>query len=325
MNKSLVFGTLALSLCNLSARGPQEVPQKKSGIDFYIERAKKNRNPEFFHQLQKLRPLLSDKTIYLGVPEEKRVTEPKYTSALMNYWFGNYKLIPKQYFLLKGFEDTKHAFENDHYELYLMPDDTHLYDTVDALINFLKKFYETYYKSLKDVIAFIAVRPTPGITKSPFDNKPMPRIIVGFKPNTYKDEYSGKLYTEKRSEFQSPIYHLNKKVAIKKFGCLGIPRYSKEFERSCIFWAYGSADFKDSAAGRKIYKSSNMVYPTENLELFEPGWRSKTNILEEGEETVYWDPKKQKWLKYKIINGEATGSGEASEAEVAAYQKIKKK
>jgi hypothetical protein len=323
MNKSFIFSVSVLSFCILSA-GPQDTSPKKSGIDFYIEKARKNRNPTFFHQLQTLKPLLSDKAIYLGVPEEKREAEPKYASALMNYWFGNYKLIPKQYFLLKGFEDIEHAFENDHYELYLMPNDAHLYDTVDALVKFLNNFYSTYYKSLKDVIAFIAVRPTPGITKSPFNGKPMPRIIVGFKPNAYKDEYSGKLLTAERYDFQYPIYHLNKEVGVKKFGCLGIPRYSKEFEKSCIFWAYGSADFKDSAAGRKIYKTSNMVYPTENLELFEPGWRSKTHIIEEGEETLDRDTRSGEWRKIKMINGRLEKIGKPTETEIAAFRQIKK-
>jgi hypothetical protein len=332
MSKTFIFGTLLHIFCIIYA-GPQDAPQKKSGIDIYIEKAKKSRKSEWLKQLQQLKPLLSEKIIYLGVPGQERATKPKYTSVLMNYWFGNYNLIPKQYFLLNGFEDTENLFKNNHYELYFMPDDAHLYDACNQIINFLNGFYAKYsgFGRLEEYIAFIAVRPTPGITKSPFDGKPMPRIIVGFHPNIrevqpdmHKPRYTTKAHTEKRIVFQQPIYYLNKEVKIKEFGCIGIPRYSKEFEKSCIFWAYGSADFKDSSEGKKLYSPSNMVYPTKNEELFEPGWRSKTNLLEEGDETLQQSPQSRKWYKYKMVNDRLIRTGEATKEEITEFQKIKK-
>lgn len=332
MSRSIIFSTLLFSFC-MAYAGPQDASSKKSGIDVYIEKAEKSRKSEWLKQLQQLKPLLSEKTISLGVPASERVTKPKYTSVLMNYWLGNYNLIPKQYFLLKGFENTEDALKNNHYELYFMPDDAHLYDACSQIVQFFKSFYEKYsgFGRLEDHIAFIAVRPTPGITKSPFDGKLMPRIIVGFypnfremQPNIRKPRYTTKTYTAERITFQQPIYYLNKEVNVKEFGCMGVPRYSKEFEKSCIFWAYGSADFKDGVEGKQIYSASNMIYPTQNEELFESGWRSKTYILEDGEETLQRSAQSGKWYKYKMVNGKLIRTGEASKEEVAEFQKVKK-
>lgn len=254
MNKYLVLSMVLLGY--FAAQGMQ---QRKSNINTYAEKARHaayssaayasvyeggnvtktgREMQKWSSQLDSLKTLLGEKTLYLGVPETEQAATPKWGSRFLNYWLGNYNQIPKQYSLLKGFGNIDGAFDLSHYELYLMPSDTQLYDVCEALVDNITWFYKHIYnKDAQKEIAFIAVRPTPGVTKSPFDGKPMPRIVVGFKSVSDLRTHAG---LTQKEEVENLIYFLSETT--KGTGCIGTPRYSNRFANSCIFWRHTSPD-----------------------------------------------------------------------------------
>lgn len=134
-----------------------------------------------------------------------------------------------------------------------MPKDEHLIGVFITINTFL-----TEKTTLGKDIAFIALRPTPGITKSPYNSKNMPRIIIGFKDSATKaavidiikniTKHIISIYVEQGD----PNY-------LDEYG-LGIqPRYSKKIN-NLMYIAYGSADYKDGAVYKKPVTKSWWQY-----------------------------------------------------------------
>lgn len=266
----------------------------------YLEKASNPRfrraNSGFYGQMHYLeeKDLLGDKKLELGVPADQK-EKASYTNRLMNYWFGNYKHISKTYLVHNVFDDISNAYKDNHYELYVMPKDEYLGSLFNNIIQEIWDYYgrkhsKDYKKEqdkfatqflepiIKKDIAFIAIRTTPGITKSPFDGKIMPRIIIGFQPTVARDTA------------EEIIWWIGETTKNLDAKCLkDKPRYSDEY--NCLLYcAYGSADFKDSKAGQAKYKDrKNKAYPDNQLALFSPRFQE------------IWMPSDdvQKWLNEK--------------------------
>jgi|GEM_PF-4636120 len=163
-----------------------------------------------------------------------------------------------------------------------MPEDADLYNILEVIVANIRERYfgwaahkKYHFSAAIEHVAFIAIRTTPGITPSPFDGKPMPRIIVGIREGD--DSYR---------EVHALLYLLENALAETK--CIGVPRYSERYKDSCIFWAYGSADYKDSEEGKKLYKSKNLdidadmrqkkVYPLRGYKLPNPTWQPALDL-----------------------------------------------
>ncbi len=186
------------------------------------------------------------KLLYLGVPSDKidieieNIDPEKFRfSRFYRYW--NKSKIRKAYLLSSTFNDISQATIDNHYELYLMPKDEYLTTLFIALNNFFQM------PDYSNQIAFIGLRPTPGVTKSPFSSKNMPRIIIGFNsriknPQVIKDIVKELEKLKINEKSQSDI-SINMQ-----------PRYSQKIN-PLIFGAYGSADYKESVKGKEEYKN----------------------------------------------------------------------
>jgi hypothetical protein len=158
------------------------------------------------------------------------------------FYFGvpiDQKQAGKAYLVSTGFNNRDNIYNDNHYELYLMPKDKFL-----VLIFLICDYFFTNH--FTDKVSFIAMRPTPKVTKSPYNSKNMPRIIVGFKPGT------------KKPDIENAIEKLDARLrerlgADYNQGGLNIqPRYSQKLN-DLMYAGFGSPDFKDSARGKKEY------------------------------------------------------------------------
>ena len=216
----------------------------------------RNSTPEWIKQLKLLeanKDLISnDVILYAGVPVDEMNSEfqkpLKKSQAPYSWLTGMTKRTGKAYLVSAQFNKIQDAHKDNHYELYLMPKDDFLVDLFVKLSS--DEFFSSEEgKKVKSIISFMALRPTPGVTKSPFNGKNMPRIIIGFNSDAFKQE------VERAVEyFHARItnYLLEKNISINQLG-LGIqPRYSHKVN-NLIYVAYGSADYKDSVQGKKEY------------------------------------------------------------------------
>lgn len=204
----------------------------------------KNSSPEWLRDITLLEEgnyISPDTVLYLGVPTDlvSLDRERKYKNSWVpeDFFRGTKKRVRKAYLLSSDFKNISSniATTDKHYELYLMPKDESLIAT----------FIQTYYlikERFNHIVSFLAIRPTPGITKSPFNSKNMPRIIIGFKEDADK------------KNIQTLIQALNEKM--REFNMsegLDIqPRYSHKLN-SLMYIGYGSPDYKDSKQGQKEY------------------------------------------------------------------------
>jgi hypothetical protein len=211
---------------------------------------RKGSTPEWIAQLQELNDKISSiskKVMYLGVPGDKvspALEKGGYIAWFKNFATGN-KYVRKSYLLSSAFDDKDRALDCEHYELYLMPKDDYLVDIFLAVHDFLK-LQKINEASAANAVAFIALRPTPGITKSPYNAKNLPRIIIGFKHGATKkdviniaqmlDEYFKTAYTNYLDVISLDVQ----------------PRYSQQLNK-LMYAAYGSADCKDEAGAQEEF------------------------------------------------------------------------
>lgn len=187
--------------------------------------------------------LVDQNTILLaGVPTNKvnKDLESKYQKPhiLWRLFDSNAKFVRKAYLLSSVFNNIENADKGNHYEIYLMPRDE------DLISLFLELSSLERGSDLSKNLAFIAVRATPGVTKSPYNSKNMPRIIIGF---------TSEAKPESVAAFVAYLMFAKKSGELFTERGLGIqPRYSKRIN-NLIYVAYGSADYKDSEAGQKEY------------------------------------------------------------------------
>jgi len=212
----------------------------------------RNSTPEWIEQLQELNkslqgsaPSLSKKVMYLGVPNDKK--SPALEQGGYIAWFKNLatrsKYVRKAYLLSSAFDDISQAFDPMHYELYLMPKDEYLVDVFLAVHDFCKK----NKSNLTSTVSFIAMRPTPGVTKSPYNSKNLPRIIIGFKNSATKDDVID-MVQALNAHFEQAWLNYQNIISLNVQ-----PRYSQKLN-DLIYAAYGSADYKDSALGMNMFR-----------------------------------------------------------------------
>jgi hypothetical protein len=97
----------------------------------------------------------------------------------------------------------------------------------------------------KEDIAFVAFRPTPGITKSAWNSKILSRIIIKLNAGDDDDE-------QKKKTARAIIERLKELYNDQECGLNIQPRYSKRVN-SLIWVSYDSEDFKDSPEGKARY------------------------------------------------------------------------
>jgi len=203
-------------------------------------------SPAWTAQLQLLAQnkasISNKKVLYMGVPVDKinEELESKINQYSRFYKMWHYKELRKAYLLSSTFDDIKFANEGSFYYLFLNPNDANLVNVFLALNNTFERNLNYYI----DKIAFLAIRPTPGITKAPSNGKNMPRIIIGFGPSA-KDEAV--------EEVMSMLDSLT--INGKKISEISLnvqPRYSQKIN-PWLYAAYGSADYKDSDEGKKLF------------------------------------------------------------------------
>lgn len=215
---------------------------------------RKGSSPAWISQLKELDnniSSISKKVIYLGVPLDKvnpALEQGGYVSWLKNLATRS-KYVRKAYLLASGFDDIEHAFGNDHYELYLMPKDEYLVDVFLAINELLKN----KTTDLGKLVAFVALRPTPGVTKSPFNGKNLPRIIIGFKRGTQPADMK-KILNGLDAYFKQAWYNYQDIISLNVQ-----PRYSQKIN-DLIYAAYGSADYKDEVGAREDYVTKNTSF-----------------------------------------------------------------
>lgn len=213
----------------------------------------KNSTPEWLNQMEilvKNKDAISDSVVLrAGVPTdkvdeelEKNYKKPEIIGRLLD---RNAKFIRKTYLVSSIFSNIENADKGNHYEIYLMPKDENLVTMFLSVNDFFQA------ERFRDNIDFIAFRPTPGVTKSPYNSKNMPRIIIGFTPQADKEVVAEAMAMIAFMTIQGEY--------VTKLG-LGIqPRYSycalKKQENNFIYVAYGSADYKDSAKGKEKYET----------------------------------------------------------------------
>lgn len=211
-----------------------------SGIRSMWNDAFSKSTPEWVEQLRLLlseqdelrKPIIGKKVAYFGVPVDK---------VDLTNWFGRKKYVSKAYLLSSNFDDITNAFTDNHYEIYLMPKDEYLGDLFVALTKYLNTD-----KKLGAYVSFVAIRPTPGITKSPFNGKNLPRIIIGFKPSaTQLDVINVAQDLDKKFKETWENY-------ATVMGLNILPRYSQKIN-DLMYAAYGSADYKDSVKAQAEY------------------------------------------------------------------------
>ncbi|HEV2916633.1 MAG TPA: hypothetical protein VGW78_02700 [Candidatus Babeliales bacterium] len=154
----------------------------------------------------------------------------------------------QKYLLSKDFDNIDNALDGNHYELYIMPRTT-LITTFQDIVNIIKGAY-------KDLVAFIAIRPTPRGLTSVCTNKYLPRIIIGFKPNITKEQVETVIDAIPLSEDSSGFR----------------PWYSDEIKDSgkLLYASFGSGDYKETPEGQAEYadmkSTSYWRYITNNVE-----------------------------------------------------------
>ncbi|HEV2917375.1 MAG TPA: hypothetical protein VGW78_06555 [Candidatus Babeliales bacterium] len=223
-NQYIAFGAVFSALSIFSAEVITEILSSSS--------------PEWVAQIRKLEKAMRDGLIYKersaeigGVPQEiQNTNRDKYN--IMKDVDG------KTYFFANSFHDID-RFETQHYEIYLMPKDKELVDVFLSLITGGSSI-SAYWGD----IAFIVIRPTPGVSTSVYNGKYLPRIIIGLRPFVYRRDVYNFVEVLKKllSKYEGIGYH---------------PRYSEEIPgtNKLIYAAYGSGDYKDTQAGQEKYKS----------------------------------------------------------------------
>jgi hypothetical protein len=189
-----------------------------------------NSSPEWVAQLKELENQISDNFIYIGVPTDQRTPE------LANKY-------GKIYLLSKYANTITNAFLDGRREMYLMPKDEYLGDVFVEL----NRMFEREELGA-EIVEFMAIRPTPGVTKSLWNSKILPRIIIGFVP-------SSATLNLNKDKLQKMFIGGIMDALVKKFPDAGLgiqPRYSEKIN-DLIYLAYGSGDFKDSRKGQLVY------------------------------------------------------------------------
>ncbi len=218
-----------------------------SGIRSMWNDAFSKSTPEWIEQLKVLltekdksnNHIISKKLMYLGVPTDK---------INLTNWFGRKKYVSKVYLLSSNFDDITHAFTEHHYEIYLMPKDEYLGDLFVALTKYLNTD-----EKLRKYVSFVAIRPTPGVTKSPFNGKNLPRIIIGFKPSAMQLDVIDvvqKLDNKFKETWDNYATVMGLNVQ---------PRYSQKIN-NLMYAAYGSADYKDEVGAQAEYANKAKTF-----------------------------------------------------------------
>jgi hypothetical protein len=217
--------------------------------------ATKDENGEFKY--------ISDKLMTIGVPID--LLEPLlFTPGVNNELIKDYGMV---YLLAKGFDDASKAHRGSGYRIYIMPKDEYLGDVflhIRNLIDIHGGF--KLIKGEKKLVSSLAILPTPGVSKSLWSGKNLPRIIIELDPDAQVEDARGLI-----RELM---------LTLSQYDGIGYrPRYSEEIVGShkLIYAGKGSGDFKESAKGQEEYRSmkskswwrllssdvEDMAYPTE--------------------------------------------------------------
>lgn len=204
-------------------------------------------SPVWTAQLQLLatnkKSISKDKVLYMGVPVDQineKLESEVAQSRMRFYKIWYYKKLRKAYLLSSLFNDIENVNKDNAYYLFLNPNDANLVNVFLALNNAFEKNMNDY----KNKIAFLAMRPTPGITKAPSNGKNMPRIIIGFTPSVNKKDVEGVIRTINALSINGKnISEISLDVQ---------PRYSQKIT-PWLYAAYGSADYKDSVKGKEAF------------------------------------------------------------------------
>lgn len=266
-----------------------------SATSMWYEAFNRNSSPAWVEQIEKLvapdyKAAISEGILLLaGVPtdqvQEKLEKDYKKPGMLGRLFDRNAKFIRKTYLVSSIFSNIENADNGNHYEIYLMPKDENL---VTMFLNVNLFFQDSRFINKID---FIALRPTPGVTKSPYNSKNMPRIIIGFTPQAGPEIVA---------EAMAMIAFMTiKNEPVTKLG-LGIqPRYSYcPFNKNNFMYvAYGSADYKDSEAGQKEYAyKASKLWPWQSLSDEDMAFPTGVNLITEGQIQKHYNNQLNKFL-----------------------------
>jgi hypothetical protein len=195
-----------------------------------LQEMQKNSSPAWIAQidlLEKFRNKISDELLYMGIPSDKLETkdEKAIQNAVQKYG--------KAYFMLENYDNKATALSGG-YVISLMPKDENLIAVTLDLNGILEPW--------KKHIAFVAFRPTPGITKSAWNSKTLSRIIIKLNVEDRGKEVAKIIIDTLKEKYPNP----------NTTGLNVQPRYSKKVNE-LIWVSYGSEDFKDSPTGKARY------------------------------------------------------------------------
>jgi hypothetical protein len=202
----------------------------------------KNSSAAWIAQLEKLATensdgtfkYISDQLLTIGVPADK-INEKN---------IATYGTV---YLLAKNFDDI--ASESEHvllYEIYVDPKNEELGDVFLHINNLLETHSDMRrLEGDKKLVSYLAIRPTPGMSKSRWNGKYLPRIIIGLNLNASLKDVR--------------ILVDELKLTLSQYDGIGYrPRYSEEIAGSnkLIYASKGSGDFKESAKGKMLYQGT---------------------------------------------------------------------
>ncbi len=265
-----------------------------SATSMWNEAFSRNSSPEWIKQMQKLvepqGAISEDVVLLAGVPtdlvSEEREKRFK-TGWVPEMWFtGTSKLVRKTYLVSPIFSNIENADKGDHYEIYLMPKDENL---VTVFLNVNDFFQDNRFINKID---FIALRPTPGVTKSPYNTKNMARIIIGFTPQADQEVVAEAMAMIALMAIQGEH--------VTKLG-LGIqPRHSYcpfKNDNNFMYVAYGSADYKDSVKGKEEYAyKAAKLWPWQSLTDEDMAFPSDDKTIKEEQIQRYYNNQVNKFL-----------------------------
>jgi hypothetical protein len=191
-------------------------------------------SPGWKEQIAKLNSdNISDKTVSIGGKTYLLAKGfDKIESAGYGFGFLNTPNSPSSYYM---------TGDGNHYEIYLMPDDTRLVDLFLDITNLLNAMSD----DVKQKIAFIALRPTPRVydtnaITSLFSRQVLPRIVICFKSEQSKKQ-DVEMVIRPIKNFIDSLVKANK---VQTSGYH--PRYSAKITDTddIIYVGFGSGDYK---------------------------------------------------------------------------------
>jgi hypothetical protein len=149
----------------------------------------------------------------------------------------------------------------------------------------------TENKTIRDAIGFLGIRPTPGFTKSPYNGKYIPRIIIGMKPNVDKETIKQIIDLINTIAISTSIKGRSITLSGSRLGSGIQPRYSKKYN-NLIYTAYGSADYKDGKLFKESVDGKKLFDKTFMQKTWSEWWYGPTD-----EDMAYPDKSKDPFLK----------------------------